>query len=152
MFAYKLKQPTMKALFLAAALTITSSVAFSQDFLKKAQAVAASQNISTSSLPSLGNISGVKDAIMGKLTPALGLTVLEKPSVASTITDYLKSKASIMPLVNTDKTAYASKSSSLISGLSGKLKTILTVAQYSKFLGLKPKAPSAGNVLSSLFY
>jgi hypothetical protein len=89
---------------------------------------------------------------MGKLTPALGLTAAEKPSVASTVTDYLKSKATIMPLANTDKAAYASKSSSLVSGLGGKLKTILTVAQYAKFLGLKPKAPSAGNVLSSLFF
>lgn len=142
----------MKVLILAAALTITSSVAFSQGFLKKVQSAASANNISTSSLPSLSNIGSVKDAIMGKLTPSLGLTAAEKPSVSTQITDYLKSKSEIMPLANTDKTAYASKSSSLISGLGGKLKTILTAAQYAKFLGLKPKAPSASNVLSSLFF
>jgi len=142
----------MKALFLAVALTVTSSVAFSQSFLKKVEGVAASKNISASSLPSLSNIGSVKDAIMGKLTPTLGLTAAQKPSVSTQVTDYLKSKAEIMPLANTDKTAYASKSGSLISGLGGKLKTILTTAQYAKFLGLKPKAPSAGNVLSSLFF
>jgi len=142
----------MKVLFLALAIAFTSSVAFSQDFLKKAQSITASKNISTSSLPSLSNIGSVKDAIMGKLTPALALTAIQKPSVSSVITNYLKSKAEVMPFANTDKTAYASKSSSLISGLGGKLKTILTAAQYAKFLGLKPKAPSAGNVLSSLFF
>jgi hypothetical protein len=89
---------------------------------------------------------------MSKLTPSLGLTATQKPAVSTDITDYLKSKAGIMPLANTDKTAYASKSTSLISGLSGKLKTALTAAQYAKFLGLKPSAPSAGNVLSSLFF
>jgi hypothetical protein len=142
----------MKKLVLALTLTVASSATFSQSFLKKAQSAVSSNKISTASLPSLSNIGSVKDAIMGKLTPALALTAVQKPSVSSTITDYLKSKADIMPLANTDKTAYASKSSSLISGLTGKLKTILTVAQYSKFLGLKPKAPSASNVLSSLFF
>ncbi|WPU92410.1 hypothetical protein SNE25_24085 [Mucilaginibacter sabulilitoris] len=142
----------MKILLVALALSITTSAAFSQGILKKVQSAAASKNVSTSSLPSLSNISGVKDAIMAKLTPALGLTAVQKPAVSTDVTDYLKSKASIMPLANTDKTAYASKSSSLISGLSGKLKTALTVAQYSKFLGLKPSMPSAGNVLSSLFF
>lgn len=138
----------MKILFLAVALTIVSSAAFSQGLLKKLQSAAPS----TSSLPSLSNISSVKDAIMSKLTPSLGLTAVQKPAVSADITDYLKSKAGIMPLANTDKTAYASKSSGLISGLSGKLKTALTVAQYAKFLGLKPAAPSATNVLSSLFF
>jgi len=142
----------MKTLLIALILSITSSVAFSQGILKKVQSAASSNNVSTSSLPSLSNISSIKDAIMAKLTPSLGLTAAQKPAVSTDVTDYLKSKAGIMPLANTDKTAYASKSSSLISGLSGKLKTALTAAQYAKFLGLKPSAPSAGNVLSSLFF
>jgi hypothetical protein len=141
----------MKTLLTVLILAITSSAAFSQSLLKKVQS-AASSNVSTSSLPSLGNIGSVKDAIMSKLTPSLGLTPAQKPAVSTDVTDYLKSKAGIMPLANTDKTAYASKSTSLISGLSSKLKTVLTAAQFSKFLGLKPSAPSAGNVLSSLFF
>jgi hypothetical protein len=142
----------MKKTILALTLTIISSVAFSQSFLNKAASAVSSGVTSTSSLPSLGNIGSVKEAIMGKLTPALGLTAAEKPVVSTDITDYLKSKASIMPLANTDKAEYATKSASLVSGLSGKLKTALTVAQYSKFLGLKPSAPSAANVLSTLFF
>lgn len=142
----------MKILFLAIALTVTGSAAFSQSLLKKAESVASSNKVSTASLPSLGNIGSVKDAIMSKLTPALGLTSVQKPAVSTDISDYLKNKASIMPLADTNKPAYASKSSGLISGLAGKLKTALTAAQYAKFLGLKPKAPSAANVLSSLFF
>lgn len=150
-FAYNQNIFTMKKLLIILILSITSSVAFSQGILKKVQS-AASSNVSTSSLPSLSNIGSVKDAIMAKLTPSLGLTAAQKPTVSTDITDYLKSKAGIMPLANTNKTEYASKSTSLISGLSGKLKTALTAAQYAKFLGLKPSAPSAGNVLSSLFF
>ncbi|MDN5288317.1 MAG: hypothetical protein JWR38_4591 [Mucilaginibacter sp.] len=142
----------MKTLLTALILGITSSVAFSQGILKKVQSAVSSKNISTSSLPSLNNIGGAKDAIMGKLTPALGLTTAQKPAVSTDVTDFLKNKANIMPLANTDKTAYASKSAGLLGGLSGKLKTVLTAAQYSKFLGLKPSAPSASNVLSSLFF
>ena len=142
----------MKKTILALTFIIISSAAFSQSLLSKATSAVSSGVTSASSLPSLGNIGSVKDAIMGKLTPALGLTAVEKPVVSADITDYLKSKANIMPLANTDKAAYATKSASLISGLSGKLKTALTVAQYSKFLGLKPSAPSAANVLSTLFF
>jgi hypothetical protein len=142
----------MKVLLAALILSFTSSFAFSQGILSKVKSAAASKSISTSSLPSLNNIGGVKDAIMSKLGPTLGLTPAQKPAVSTDVTDYLKSKANIIPLANTDKTAYASKSSSLISGLSGKLKTALTAAQYAKFLGLKPAAPSATNVLSSLFF
>lgn len=141
----------MKILFLAAAFSIISTASFSQGFLDKAKSLASSHNISTSSLPSLGNIGGVKDAIMSKLTPSLSLTTAQKPAVSSTVTDYLKNKSTIMPLADTNKPAYTSKSKSLISGLTSKLKTVLTTAQYSKFLGLKPKTPSAGNALSSLF-
>ena len=142
----------MKTLLTALILSITTSVAFSQGILKKVQSAVSSKNVSTSSLPSLSNLGGVKDAIMSKLTPSLGLTATQKPAVSTDVTDFLKSKASIMPLANTDKPAYTSKSASLLSGLSGKLKTVLTAAQYSKFLGLKPSAPSATNALSSLFF
>jgi len=86
----------MKTLLLVLVLSITSSVAFSQGFLKKVQSAAASKNISTSSLPSLNNIGGVKDAIMSKLSPTLGLTAAQKPAVSTDVTDYLKKKATIM--------------------------------------------------------
>jgi hypothetical protein len=122
--------------------------------LDKVKSAASSQGVTvtTPNLPSISNIGGAKDAIMAKLVPSLALTPVEKPKVATDVTGFLKDKAAILPLLNTDPTAYASKFSALQGGLFGKLKTVLTVAQYAKLLGLKPQAPSATNVLSSLFF
>ncbi|MEO6524919.1 MAG: hypothetical protein ABIN91_24750 [Mucilaginibacter sp.] len=145
----------MKLIAAAFLLTVATSVASAQSLLNRAQAAASSQGItapSVSSLPSLTNITGAKNAIMGKLTPALGLTTAEKPAVSTDVTGFLKDKAAILPLLNTDKAAYATKFTGLQSGLLGKLKTALTAAQYAKLLGLKPAAPSATNVLSTLFF
>jgi prophage DNA circulation protein len=145
----------MKLIATALLLILATSVASAQSLLNRAQSAASSQGVtapSVSSLPSLSNITGAKDAIMGKLTPALGLTAAEKPAVSTDITGFLKDKAAILPLLNTDKPAYETKLSGLQSGLFGKLKTALTAAQYAKLLGLKPAAPSATNVLSSLFF
>jgi hypothetical protein len=145
----------MKLFAVSLLFMLASSTAFSQSLLDRAQSAATSQGISVpsvSSLPPLTNITGAKDAIISKLTPVLGLTAAEKPAVSTDITGFLKDKASILPLLNTDKVAYATKFAGLQGGLFNKLKTALTVAQYSKLLGLKPSAPSATNVLSSLFF
>ncbi len=142
----------MKIIFTIAVLLMSASLSFSQGLLSKIQSAASSQNVSLSSLPSLANIGSATTGIMGKLTPALSLTAAEKPKVTDIISGFLKDKASILPLANTDQAAYASKSSGLLTGLLSKLKTVLTAVQFSKLLGLKPAAPSATNVLSSLFF
>jgi hypothetical protein len=144
----------MKLFFAALLLSMTTGMAFSQGMLDKVKSAAVSQGVAvpTPNLPSISNIAGAKDAIMAKLVPALALTAVEKPKVATDITGFLKDKAAILPLLNTDPTAYTSKFSELQGGLMGKLKTAITVAQYAKLLGLKPQVPSAGNVLSSLFF
>ena len=98
------------------------------------------------------NVSSIASGIMDKLGPALSLTDTQKPSVLTEVTSFLTKKKDILPLQTTDKASYASKLAGLTSGLTGKLKTILTAAQMTKFLGLKPKAASATNVLSQLFY
>ncbi|MGX5820511.1 hypothetical protein ACWKWU_20105 [Chitinophaga lutea] len=98
------------------------------------------------------DVKGLTSSILGQLTPSLGLTEAQKPGVTSAISGFLKDKSGIMGLQNTDKAAYASKFSGLQSGLFGKLKTLLTVSQYTKFLGLKPKSNVATNALSQLFF
>lgn len=100
---------------------------------------------------SIPNTNGAQ-AILGKLGPALGLSETQKPSVLSAVTGFLKDKTGILGLAKTDKAAYASKFSGLQGGLFKKLKSILTVAQYTKFLGLKPKTNDATNALSQLFF
>jgi hypothetical protein len=105
---------------------------------------------SQASIP--GNVSNIAQAVLGKLGPALGLSAAQKPNVLSAVTGFLKDKSGILGLAKTDKAAYASKFAGLQGGLFKKLKTILTVAQYTKFLGLKPKTNDATNVLSQLFF
>ncbi|MBT2559957.1 hypothetical protein J7E50_18725 [Pedobacter sp. ISL-68] len=90
--------------------------------------------------------------IIGKLTPALSLTPVQKPTVTTIVKDFLVQKATIMATQKTDPAAYQNKFGKLFSGLKSKLGTALTVAQLAKFTALKPAAPSASNVLSQLFY
>lgn len=91
-------------------------------------------------------------SILGKLTPALSLTGAQQPKVQNVLTGFLKKKAAILPLQQSNPTAYTSKFSGLQTGIFSKLKTLLTLSQYTKLLGLKPKTNDATNVLSQLFY
>ncbi|MGN7818619.1 hypothetical protein ACTJJB_00745 [Chitinophaga sp. 22536] len=100
----------------------------------------------------LANYSGVASSILSKLTPALGLTEVQKPKVTDLVTGFLKQKAGILPLQQSNPASYASKFAGLQGGLFSKLKLLLTAAQYTKFLGLKPKTNDATNVLSQLFF
>ncbi|WP_212003522.1 hypothetical protein [Chitinophaga sp. HK235] len=100
----------------------------------------------------LGNAGGLAGSILGKLTPALGLTAEQQPKVSNLLTSFIQRKAGILPLQQSNPAAYASKFGLLQSGLFSKLKLVLTAAQYTKFLGLKPKTNDATNVLSQLFF
>ncbi|HVI44626.1 MAG TPA: hypothetical protein VM802_07145 [Chitinophaga sp.] len=91
-------------------------------------------------------------SILSQLTPSLGLSGAQQPKVLDLVTGFLKQKAGILPLQQTNPAAYTSKFSGLQGGLFSKLKTILTAAQFAKFLGLKPKASDVTNVLSQLFF
>lgn len=125
---------------LSASSQITSKL---QNVAKTATTVAKASGIDVNSLTG---------SIMSQLTSKLALTSAQQPKVTSIITDYLKQKATITSLAKTDKTASASKLKTLTSSLTSNLKTVLTAAQFTKFLGLKPATNSATNVLSQLFY
>lgn len=127
-------------MFLLATLPLLSSA---QSLLDKAKSTTQSSGI---------DVKSTANAILGKLGPALALTNTQKPGVLTAVTGFLKDKSGILGLLKTDKAAYTSKFAGLQSGLFGKLKTILTAAQYAKFLGLKPKAGDTANALSQLFY
>lgn len=132
----------MKKIFAALLLvSVTSSVTFAQSsVLDKAKSTAQAAGL---------DVNGIANSVLGKLSPALSLTETQKPSVLTAVTGFLKDKSGIM---NTDKAGYASKFAGLQGGLFKKLKTLLTVAQYTKFLGLKPKTNDATNALSQLFF
>lgn len=98
------------------------------------------------------DVDGVTSSIVGKLVPSLGLTASQKPGVANVISNFLTKKSAILPLMESNPAAYKSKFGSLLGSLKSNLGTILTAAQMTKFLGLKPKVSDATNLLSQLFF
>lgn len=98
------------------------------------------------------NVSDLSTQLMSKLNPALSLTKEQQPKVLTAVTEFLKGKSEILNLAKSNKTQYSSKLGELTNGLLAKLKTVLTAAQYTKLLGLKPSTNNATNVLSQLFY
>jgi len=98
------------------------------------------------------NVKSIASGIMSKLGPSLALSAIQKPKVLSTVTDFLNKKSGILGLATSDKAQYAAKLAGLNTGLLDKMKGILTASQYTQFLGLKPKAASATNPLSQLFF
>lgn len=100
----------------------------------------------------LSNPGGVAGSILSKLAPALSLTGAQQPKVQDLVTGFLKKKAAILPLQQSNPSGYTSQFGGLKNGLFSKLKTLLTLSQYTKLLGLKPKTNDTSNVLSQLFY
>ncbi|MBV7533158.1 hypothetical protein [Chitinophaga sp. sic0106] len=99
-----------------------------------------------------GNLGNMTSGIMGMLTPSLGLSNAQQPQVQNLISGFLQKKAGILPLQQSNPADYSSKFSGLQGGLFSKLKGVLSAAQYTKFLGLKPKTNDATNALSQLFF
>ncbi len=133
-------------------------------FLFSGALICANAQISTSKLQSAAkqattaasaaelDVNSLKTSIMSKLTSGLNLTTAQQPKVSEAVTSFLTEKSKIVNLAKTDSNTYKTKLASLTSNLSSKLKTVLTAAQYTKFLGLKPTTSTASNVLSQLFF
>ncbi|MEI7494605.1 MAG: hypothetical protein WCJ92_08450 [Alphaproteobacteria bacterium] len=98
------------------------------------------------------DVNKITGDVMKQLTPGLALTAVQNPKVTSAVTDFLGKKASILPLLASNPSKYASQFSSLFSGLQGKLGGILNPSQLTKFLSLKPKTNNPSNPLSNLFF
>ncbi|WP_026904339.1 hypothetical protein [Pedobacter glucosidilyticus] len=137
----------MKKIIFTLLTTLVVHAVSAQSLLNKVKSTAESTQNSTN-----GILAASAKDIMAKLGPTLALSAIQKPKVLEAVSSFATQKAQILPLLNTDKAAYASKLTGLQNTLFPKLKSILTVAQYSKFLGLKPKAPSATDALSALFF
>jgi beta-glucosidase-like glycosyl hydrolase len=98
------------------------------------------------------DVTNLTKGIMGKMIPTLALSGTQQSSVSSSITSFLTQKSGILSLKNSNPAAYATKFASLFGGLKSKLGGILTAAQMTKFLGMKPKTNDVTNVMSNLFY
>ncbi len=89
---------------------------------------------------------------MKVLTPSLGLTKKQQPTVLKLVSTYLLDRNNLNPLKSSNSNEYNSKFGILNNGFMGKMKTILTVRQFAKFLGLKPSATNTAAVLWILFF
>ncbi|MGO4289963.1 hypothetical protein [Chitinophaga sp. RAB17] len=98
------------------------------------------------------NIDGTASSIVSKLDKSLQLTAIQKPKLLNIVTGYLKQKIAIQPLQQSNLKAYTTKMNSMQNGLQSKLKPLLTLTQYTEYLGLKPKSYDETNVLSNLYY
>lgn len=97
------------------------------------------------------DVSETTSGLMGILKTKLALSDAQSPKITGLLTDFLKSKSGILSLANSNPTEYLSKFGGIKNKLFAGLKTALSGAQYTKFLGLKPKASDSENLLNHLF-
>jgi hypothetical protein len=132
-----------KVILIALVACSLSSVSYSQGILDKAKTVASAAGFDVNTLTK---------SITDKLTTKLGLSATQVPKVTSAVSTFMQAKSQILPLLQTNKTAYKEKQASLLSNLKTQLAGTLVKNQMNKFLGLKPATNDASNVLSNLFY
>ncbi|MGN7820256.1 hypothetical protein ACTJJB_08995 [Chitinophaga sp. 22536] len=113
--------------------------------------VNAAANFSLSQAPTM-NVDGTANSIVSKLDKSLFLTDQQKPKLLTIVTSYLQQKINIQSLQQTNQKAYTTKLNSMQNGLHNRLKPLLTLTQYTEFMGLKPKTFDETNVLSQLYY
>jgi len=144
----------MKLFFGILALGITSATCHAQDMMGKLKDEAKQEVKTAVANPSavVGNKGPeIRDAIMGKLGPALKLTEPQKAKVSSAIDGYLNKKASLAPTAATDKAAYTKQSGAAQSTMMSQIKGAISKGQYAQFLKMKPKAGDTSNPLSAIF-
>ncbi len=133
----------MKIFFILVALAFATPTVFSQIDLKKAASAATALGFDPVK---------IGKSIMDQLIPKLGLNGDQIAKVASIINQFLVNKSSYAGLMQSEpseyKTKFAADQKTLLNGLKGVLKP----AQFTQFMGLKPKQADAANAISQLFY
>ncbi|RAI98487.1 hypothetical protein LX64_04849 [Chitinophaga skermanii] len=89
-------------------------------------------------------------AIMAELTPTLDLNNQQAEEVQSAVSSYLTQKNSYNGLKTLNPTSYKKQNASNQNKMFKKMKRTMTIRQYSKMLGLKPKTTTA--LLAVLFF
>lgn len=141
----------MKKILLASLMLISFFLLYSQVEVPRADTKTPLTSNFTKP-PAIGDVgkttSGITDMLMSKLS----LPSAQKPKLTDAINGFLKNKQGIMGLADTNPSGYLSKFNPLQKGLFDKMKGIMGAAKFANFLGLKPKAADAGNLLSHLFF
>jgi hypothetical protein len=100
----------------------------------------------------MGDLGALGKNIATELGTKLLLNQIQGTKVGQLISTFLMAKSSILPLLKSDPTGFASKLSGAQGDLMGGLKTVLSAQQMTNFMSMKPKTNDATNVLSSLFF
>lgn len=98
----------------------------------------------------VANVAATANEIANVLGNTLGLNKGQKSSVLTIFTDYIGQTNAIASLFKSNKASYAEQLLGLNSGVMGKLNNVLTVAQYTKLLGLGGNGSSTGSLLNGL--
>lgn len=139
-----------KLIFLASVVILGSTATFAQtssSTLNKAANALGTANNALNSIGKISNIANTAKELSTTLGSTLGLNTKQKLNVTSILTNYIKSTNGISSLANSNAVAYASKLAGINTSTLGKLKTALTVAQYSKLLGLGGSSSSSTSSL-----
>lgn len=137
----------MKKIVLIAALSLATPVALTSmtscGIMNKASNTIHAVN-------KISNIMGTANELTGVLGSTLGLDGAQKSSLTGLLGDYMTGTNQINSLLGTNKSSYLTQLGSLNTGLMGKLKGIMTLSQYAKFLNLGGKKKSAKSLLGNL--
>jgi len=98
------------------------------------------------------DIPGTASAITSFLKPKLAISDAQSPKVIGQISEFLKTKSAFIEQAKSNPTEYIARFNSAQARFQSELRAVLTPAQYSKFLDLKPKSSDSGNLLSHLFF
>ena len=103
--------------------------------------------------PAIGDVGSTTSGIVKVVSRQLMLPAVQQTKLSSTISEFLGNKKGITSLADTDPDGYLSRFNPLQKGLFAKMKGIMGVSTFSKFLSLKPSGSNIpGNPLSHLFF
>ncbi len=105
---------------------------------------------SIQTISKVANIASTAKQIANVLGVNLGLNNNQKSSITDILSNYISGTNGIASLANSNKASYAKKLTSLNKGTLGKMNDVLTVAQYTKLLGIGGKNASQKSLLSGL--
>ncbi|RQO30347.1 hypothetical protein DBR32_12310 [Taibaiella sp. KBW10] len=138
----------MKKVILIAVLALFGATAsFAQSNILNTVANAAG---AVKTVQKIGNVASAAKEISSTLTNTLGLSKLQNSKLVNIFTKHITGTNAISSLANSNITTYAAKLLGLNTGTLGSLKTLLTVSQYAKLLGLGGSSSGGGSLLNAL--
>lgn len=91
-------------------------------------------------------------AIVTKLSTEMNFSADQKARITEILNAFIEEKVKILPLLETDRTAYAEKQTSYFKMLKSKLSEVMMRSQMERFLQLKPKSTETDSALYYIFY